>query len=198
MFVNTFMRHRLLLLLCNCCDHVGTPSNGYSSRRLTYSRSRIPSFLGSTEMEMVMARETQSAVRPFRVEVSQAALDDLRSRVLATRWPTKELVDDRSQGVQQPTLRELARYGTTEYDWRDGEARLNALPQFRTKIDGVDIHFIHVRSKHENALPLIMTHGWPGSVVELLDTIGPLTDPTSHGGTPEDAFPLVLPSCRAT
>src|SRR5262245_38863501 len=158
---------------------------------------RAPAFprsFGSTEMEMVMAQETQSAVRPFRVEVSQAALDDLRSRVLATRWPTKELVDDRSQGVQLATLRELARYWTTEYDWRNCEARLNALPQFRTKIDGVDIHFIHVRSKHEKALPLIMTHGWPGSVVELLDTIGPLTDPTSHGGTPEDAFHLVLPS----
>ena len=135
-----------------------------------------------------------TAIRPFRVEVSQASLDDLRKRVLATRWPTKELVDDRSQGVQLATLKELARYWTGEYDWRNCEARLNALPQFKTKIDGVDIHFIHVRSKHENALPLIMTHGWPGSVIELLDTIGPLTDPTSHGGTAEDAFHLVLPS----
>jgi pimeloyl-ACP methyl ester carboxylesterase len=145
-------------------------------------------------MEMVMAQSTQSAVRPFRVEMSQASLDDLRKRVLATRWPTKELVKDRSQGVQLATLKELARYWTTEYDWRTCEARLNALPQFRTEIDGVDIHFIHVRSKHENALPLIMTHGWPGSVIELLDTIGPLTDPTSHGGVPGDAFHLVLPS----
>jgi pimeloyl-ACP methyl ester carboxylesterase len=145
-------------------------------------------------MEMVMAQTTQSAVRPFRVEVSQASLDDLRKRVLATRWPTKELVEDRSQGVQLATLKELARYWTTEYDWRNCEARLNALPQIRTEIDGVDIHLIHVRSKHENALPLIMTHGWPGSVLELLETIGPLTDPTSHGGTAEDAFHLVLPS----
>ena len=118
----------------------------------------------------------------------------MRRRIAATRWPTKELVEDRSQGVQLATLRELARYWTTEYDWRKCEARLNALPQFTTEIDGVEIHFIHVRSRHENALPLIMTHGWPGSVIELLETVGPLTDPTSHGGTPEDAFHLVLPS----
>jgi pimeloyl-ACP methyl ester carboxylesterase len=145
-------------------------------------------------MEMVMAQTTQSAVRPFRVEVSQASLEDLRKRVLATRFPTKELVQDRSQGVQLATLKELAHYWATEYDWRRCEERLNALPQFRTEIDGVNIHFIHVRSKHENALPLIMTHGWPGSVIELLETIGPLTDPTAHGGTPDDAFHLVLPS----
>ena len=118
----------------------------------------------------------------------------MRRRIAATRWPTKELVEDRSQGVQLATLQELARYWTTEYDWRKCEARLNALPQFTTEIDGVEIHFIHVRSRHENALPLIMTHGWPGSVIELLETVGPLTDPTAHGGTPEDAFHLVLPS----
>ena len=135
-----------------------------------------------------------TAVRPFRVAVPQADLDDLRGRIQATRWPTKELVDDRSQGVQGATMQELARYWTTEYDWRKCEARLNALPQFTTEIDGVKIHFIHVRSPHENALPLIMTHGWPGSVIELLATIGPLTDPTTYGGTPEDAFHLVLPS----
>ena len=133
-------------------------------------------------------------VRPFRVDVPQEAIDDLRRRIEATRWPSKELVEDRSQGVQLATMRELARYWTTEYDWRTCEARLNALPQFMTEIDGLDIHFIHVRSKHENALPLIMTHGWPGSVVELLETIGPLTDPTAHGGNAEDAFHLVLPS----
>jgi pimeloyl-ACP methyl ester carboxylesterase len=135
-----------------------------------------------------------SLIRPFSVRVPQAAVDDLRQRIAATRWPTKELVEDRSQGVQLATLRELARYWATEYDWRTCEARLNALPQFTTKIDGVDIHFIHVRSRHEHALPLIMTHGWPGSVIELLETVGPLTDPTSHGGIPEDAFHLVLPS----
>ncbi len=134
------------------------------------------------------------SIRPFRARVPDQALADLRRRIQATRWPTKELVEDRSQGVQLATLRELARYWATEYDWRTCEARLNALPQFTTEIDGVVIHFIHVRSRHENALPLIMTHGWPGSVLELLETIGPLTDPTSHGGTAGDAFHLVLPS----
>ena len=133
-------------------------------------------------------------IRPFRVEIPEQALDDLRRRIAATRWPSKELVTDRSQGVQLATLQELARYWTTEYDWRKCEARLNALPQFTTEIDGVDIHFIHVKSQHENALPLIMTHGWPGSVIELLETVGPLTDPAAHGGSAEDAFHLVLPS----
>jgi pimeloyl-ACP methyl ester carboxylesterase len=133
-------------------------------------------------------------VHPFRIEVPQQEIDELRRRIVATRWPTRELVADRSQGVQLATMQELARYWTTDYDWRRCEARLNALPQFKTEIDGVDIHFIHVQSPHENALPLIMTHGWPGSVVELLETVGPLTDPTAHGGSPEDAFHLVLPS----
>jgi pimeloyl-ACP methyl ester carboxylesterase len=128
------------------------------------------------------------------VNIPEAELTELRRRIAATRWPTKELVEDRSQGVQLATLRELAHYWTTGYEWRTCEARLNALPQFTTEIDGVEIHFIHVRSRHENALPLIMTHGWPGSVIELLETVGPLTDPTAHGGTPEDAFHLVLPS----
>jgi pimeloyl-ACP methyl ester carboxylesterase len=135
-----------------------------------------------------------TAVRPFRIDVLEEQLAELRRRIEATRWPSEELVADRSQGVQLATLQALARYWTTEYDWRKVEARLNALPQFTTEIDGVEIHFIHVRSRHENALPLIMTHGWPGSVIELLDTVGPLTDPTAHGGTPEDAFHLVMPS----
>jgi pimeloyl-ACP methyl ester carboxylesterase len=135
-----------------------------------------------------------TAIRPFRVTVPEQDLAELRRRIAATRWPTKELVGDRSQGVQLVTLRALARYWTTDYDWRKVEARLNALPQFTTTIDGVEIHFIHVRSRHENALPLIMTHGWPGSVIELLETVGPLTDPTKHGGTASDAFHLVLPS----
>ena len=138
--------------------------------------------------------ETHPAVRPFRVDVPEEDLVDLRRRIAATRWPSKELVEDRSQGVQLATMQELVRYWTTDYDWRKAEAKLNALPQFTTEIDGVDIHFIHVRSQHENALPLIMTHGWPGSVVELLETVGPLTDPTAHGGRAEDAFDLVLPS----
>jgi len=133
-------------------------------------------------------------IRPFRVEIPEQALDDLRRRIAATRWPSKELVTDRSQGVQLATVKELARYWITDYDWRACEKKLNALPQFTTEIDGVNVHFIHVRSQHENALPLIMTHGWPGSVIELLETIGPLTDPTAHGGRAEDAFHLVLPS----
>ena len=138
--------------------------------------------------------EATTTTEAFRVNVPDEELAELRRRIAATRWPTKELVADRSQGVQLATLQELARYWTSEYDWRKCEARLNALPQFTTEIDGVEIHFIHVRSRHENALPLIMTHGWPGSVIELLETVGPLTDPTAHGGTPEDAFHLVLPS----
>jgi len=139
-----------------------------------------------------MANETE--IRSFRVDVPDEAIADLRRRVAVTRWPSRELVADRSQGVQLATIRELARYWTSEYDWHVCEARLNALPQFKTEIDGVDIHFIHVRSRHENALPLIMTHGWPGSVIELLETVGPLTDPAAHGGSAEDAFHLVLPS----
>ena len=133
-------------------------------------------------------------VRPFRLEVPQGEIDELRRRIDATRWPTRELVTDRSQGVQLATIQELARYWTTEYDWRRCEARLNALPQFTTEIDGIDIHFIHVKSQHENALPLIVTHGWPGSVIELLEVIDPLTDPTAHGGAAEDAFDVVIPS----
>jgi pimeloyl-ACP methyl ester carboxylesterase len=135
-----------------------------------------------------------SAIRPFTIDVREEQLEDFRRRIAATRWPSKELVADRSQGVQLATLQELARYWTTDYDWRKCETKLNALPQFTTEIDGVEIHFIHVRSAHEDALPLIMTHGWPGSVIELLETIGPLTDPTAHGGQAEDAFHLVLPS----
>jgi pimeloyl-ACP methyl ester carboxylesterase len=140
------------------------------------------------------AKAENVAIRPYDVDIPQDALDDLRRRIAAMRWPSKELVPDRYQGVQLATLQALARYWTTDYDWRKCEAKLNALPQFTTEIDGVEIHFIHVRSRHENALPLIMTHGWPGSVIELLETVGPLTDPTAHGGTPEDAFHLVLPS----
>jgi pimeloyl-ACP methyl ester carboxylesterase len=143
---------------------------------------------------MSTAAETASDIRPFQVDVSDEALEDLRRRIAATRWPSKELVEDRSQGVQLATIQELARYWATEHDWRACEAKLNALPQFMTEIDGVDVHFIHVRSQHEDALPLVMTHGWPGSVIELLETIGPLTDPTAHGGQAEDAFHLVLPS----
>jgi pimeloyl-ACP methyl ester carboxylesterase len=139
-------------------------------------------------------RPAAAAVRPFRIDVPEEELTELRRRVTATRWPSRELVADRSQGVQLAAVQELARYWATEYDWRRCEARLNALPQFTTEIDGVDVHFLHVRSPHPDALPLVMTHGWPGSVVELLETVGPLTDPTAHGGSAEDAFHLVLPS----
>jgi pimeloyl-ACP methyl ester carboxylesterase len=139
-----------------------------------------------------MSSETE--IRPFRVDMPDDAMADLRRRIAATRWPTKELVTDRSQGVQLATIQELARYWTADHDWRACEARLNALPQFKTEIDGVGIHFIHVRSRHEGALPLIITHGWPGSVIEMLGVAGPLTDPTAHGGSAEDAFHLVIPS----
>jgi len=139
-----------------------------------------------------MSNETE--IRPFRVDMPDEAIADLRRRIGAARLPTKELVTDRSQGVQLATIQELARYWTTEYDWRKCEATLNALPMFTTGIDGVDVHFIHVKSPHQNALPLIITHGWPGSVIEMLGVIGPLTDPTAHGGSAEDAFDLVVPS----
>jgi pimeloyl-ACP methyl ester carboxylesterase len=137
---------------------------------------------------------TATEIRPFHVEIPDEQIDDLRRRIAATRWPSMELVEDRSQGVQLEALQELARYWASDYDWRKAEAKLNALPQFTTEIDGTEIHFIHVKSRHENALPLIMTHGWPGSVIELLETIGPLTDPTAYGASAEDAFDLVLPS----
>jgi pimeloyl-ACP methyl ester carboxylesterase len=136
---------------------------------------------------------TQS-IRPFQVHIPQADLDDLRRRILATKWPDKEIVKDESQGVQLTTMKALARYWATEYDWRKVETRLNALPQFVTTIDGLDIHFIHVRSKHANALPVIITHGWPGSIIEQLKVISPLTDPTAYGGKAEDAFDVVIPS----
>src|ERR1700724_1241324 len=144
----------------------------------------------------VTTEETGAAtvVRPFHVDIPDEALEDLRRRVAATRLPSKELVADRSQGVQLATIQELARYWATEYDWRKCEAKLNALPQFTTEIDGVGIHFIHVKSPHANAMPLIITHGWPGSVIELLEVVGPLTDPPAYGGRAEGAFDLVLPS----
>ena len=135
-----------------------------------------------------------TGIRPFTVQIPEADLEALRARIAATRWPDRETVADQSQGVQSATIQELARYWASDYDWRRSEARLNALPQYITEIDGLDIHFIHVKSPHENALPLIITHGWPGSVIELLNVVGPLSDPTAHGGRAEDAFHLVIPS----
>jgi pimeloyl-ACP methyl ester carboxylesterase len=143
---------------------------------------------------MAAMTESTEAIRPFRFEVSDAAIAGLKARVAATRWPEKEPVDDLSQGVQLGAIQALARYWETEYDFGRLDARLSTLPQFMTEIDGLDIHFIHVMSRHENALPLIITHGWPGSIVEMLNIIGPLTDPTAHGGSAEDAFHVIVPS----
>jgi pimeloyl-ACP methyl ester carboxylesterase len=140
------------------------------------------------------AAAEDGSIRPFHINIPQGQLVDLRRRVLATRWPERETVTDRSQGVQLAKIQEIVRYWGKDYDWRKVEARLNALPQFMTEIDGLDIHFIHVRSKHENALPLIVTHGWPGSVIEQLGIIDPLTNPTAHGASASDAFHLVVPS----
>jgi pimeloyl-ACP methyl ester carboxylesterase len=141
-----------------------------------------------------VAEQTASEIRPFTIQVPEADLEDLRARIVATRWPEKETVPDKSQGPQLATMRALADYWATEYDWRRCEARMNSFPQFLTEIDGLDIHFLHVRSKHEDALPLIVCHGWPGSIVEQLKIIEPLTDPTSHGGQASDAFHVVVPS----
>jgi pimeloyl-ACP methyl ester carboxylesterase len=146
-----------------------------------------------TEM-LILAPTDDSSIRPFRVNIPDDAVADLRRRLQATRWPDKETVADQSQGPQLEKLRELVGYWATDYDWRKGEAKLNAFPQFMTKIDGLDIHFIHVRSRHTDAMPLIITHGWPGSVFEQIKLIGPLTDPTAHGGKAEDAFDVVIPS----
>src|SRR5438094_2010518 len=147
---------------------------------------------GTQTQTQTVAAET--AVRPFRVDIPEEQLVELRRRINATKWPERETVTDQSQGVQLETIQGLARYWMTDYDWRKCEARLNALPQFITEIDGLDIHFIHVRSKHENALPLIVTHGWPGSIIEQLKIVDPLTNPTAHGASASDAFDLVIPS----
>src|SRR5918995_733757 len=167
---------------------------GFTGPQIASQEPQMESSASTRQAAADSGATQDGVIRPFSIEVPQEELDELRRRITATRWPSKELVDDRSQGVQQATIQALSRYWTMDYDWRACEARLNALPQFTTEIDGVDIHFIHVKSDHEDALPLIMTHGWPGSVIEMLETIGPLTDPTAHGGQAEDAFDLVLPS----
>jgi hypothetical protein len=147
-----------------------------------------------TQTSATEQQSAENAIRPFQVSFPEAELTELRRRINATKWPEKEPVTDSSQGVQLATIQKLANYWGTEYDWRPCEARMNALPNFITEIDGLDIHFIHVRSKHENALPIIITHGWPGSVVEQLKLVDPLTNPTVHGGTASDAFHVVIPS----
>ena len=149
---------------------------------------------GSSSVARSAVASEGSAIRPFREKISEGVLTELRRRINATKWPERETVTDASQGVQLATIQALARYWATEYDWRKCEARLMALPNFITEIDGLDIHFIHVRSKHENALPLIVTHGWPGSIIEQMKIIDPLTNPTAHGGTASDAFDVVIPS----
>ncbi|HKA40633.1 MAG TPA: epoxide hydrolase [Burkholderiales bacterium] len=154
----------------------------------------MPGYAQTGAAAQASAGATDNAVRPFRVNVPEEALSDLRGRIKATRWPDKETVTDQSQGAQLAKLQELVRYWGSGYDWRKAEAQLNALPQFMTNIEGVDVHFIHVRSRHRNALPVIITHGWPGSIIEQLKIIGPLTDPTAHGGSAGDAFDVVIPS----
>src|SRR6185295_11930146 len=174
-----------------------TPKRCAPSRRNGHARSSragIRTHLPTKEVVMSTTVHSATDVRPFNVDVPEEKLDELRRRINATQWPPDELVDDQSQGVQSATMQALMRYWVTQYDWRRCEAELNALPQFKTEIDGIDIHFIHVKSPHESALPLILTHGWPGSVIEMLGVVGPLTDPTAYGGRAEDAFDLVVPS----
>src|SRR5215831_17005797 len=154
----------------------------------------VPGYAQTGAAAQASAGATDNAVRPFRVNVPEEALSDLRGRIKATRWPDKETVTDQSQGAQLAKLQELVRYWGSGYDWRKAEAQLNGLPQFTTRIDGVDIYFIHVRSKQPDAMPIILTHGWPGSVFEYLKVIGPLTDPTAFGGRAEDAFDVVIPA----
>jgi pimeloyl-ACP methyl ester carboxylesterase len=163
------------------------------TRRALLAGAAAAGAVGLFPAQLRAATET-SAIRPFSINFPDEALVDLRRRIAATKWPERETVVDATQGVQLATIRKLARFWQTDYDWRKVEARLNALPQFMTEIDGLDIHFIHVRSKNENALPLIVTHGWPGSIIEQLKIIDPLTDPTAHGGSASDAFDVVIPS----
>jgi len=160
----------------------------------TVAAASLGLLTSSRRLDAMTETPTKAAIRPFKVNVPEAQITDLRSRIKATKWPEREIVTDASQGVQLATVQKLARYWGTEYDWRKCEAKLNALPQFITEIDGVDIHFIHVRSKHPNALPMIVTHGWPGSIIEQLKIIDPLTNPTTHGGSASDAFDVVIPS----
>jgi pimeloyl-ACP methyl ester carboxylesterase len=164
------------------------------TRKIKISQKETNMTQTTAKQQSTEQSSDKEAIRPFRVKISEEALADLRRRSAATRWPDKETVSDRSQGAQLANLKELVRYWGTDYDWRKAEAKLNAFPQFKTQIDGVDIHFIHVKSRHPNALPVIITHGWPGSVFEQIKLIGPLTDPTAFGGRAEDAFDVVIPS----
>src|SRR2546427_4707125 len=178
------------LLLLATPTHAQTTSTSATEPTMTLGQVQVTSPPAAT----LRAAAEDASIRPFRFTAPQAALDDLRRRIKATQWPERETVSDATQGVQLATMQKLAAYWATDYDWRKIEARMNALPQFMTTIDGLDIHCIHVGSKHANALPVIVTHGWPGSVTEQLKIIGPLTDPTAHGGKAEDAFDVVIPS----
>jgi pimeloyl-ACP methyl ester carboxylesterase len=173
-------------------------SEDYNSSRRRFLRTAAVGIAAAGAVSMLpgfaAAASGDNAIRPFRVSIPEAELSELRKRINATRWPERETVSDSEQGVQLATIQALARYWAKEYDWRKVEAKLNSLPQFITRIDGLDIHFIHIRSKHENALPLIVTHGWPGSIIEQLKIIDPLINPTAHGGSAADAFHLVIPS----
>ncbi len=182
------------LLVISIVAALTSPAIYPDERRKELAMTQVQEVANSSTRSSKVAASPEDSIRPFRVNVPKADLDDLRRRLSATRWPARELVQDRSQGVQLAPLKELVRYWATDYDWRKVERKLNAYPQFVTKIDGVDIHFIHVKSRHANAMPVIITHGWPGSVIELLETIDPLTNPTAHGGSAEDAFHVVIPS----
>jgi pimeloyl-ACP methyl ester carboxylesterase len=173
-----------------------TTTSDLPSRRTLVAATLAGSLIAMTDAALAQAAAPSgdAAIRPFRFHASDEALADLRRRISATRWPSRETVDDATQGVQLATMQKLAGYWSKDYDWRKLEARLDALPQFVTNIDGLDIHFIHVRSKHAKALPLVITHGWPGSIIEELKVIGPLSDPTAHGGSADDAFHVVIPS----
>src|SRR5437660_11912774 len=172
--------------------HTNQPQHKPKNSKTTQKEDTMTQAIGTPQGSK--QADDKNAIRPFHVNVPEAELTDLRSRINSTKWPERELVADATQGVQLATVQALARYWGTEYDWRKVEARLNALPQFITEIDGLDIHSIHVRSKHEDALPLIVTHGWPGSVIEQLKIVDPLTNPTAHGASASDAFHLVIPS----
>jgi len=170
-----------------------SPMSMPPTRRRLLVTSAVVGAFGALPAQLRAASET-NAIRPFRINIPEEQIADLRRRVAATRWPDKETVGDPSQGIQLATIQKVARYWQTDHDWRKIEAKLNALPQFVTEIDGLDIHFIHVRSKHEHALPMIVTHGWPGSIIEQLKIIDPLVNPTAHGGSASDAFHVVIPS----
>ena len=188
-FQNWRCSPRACVLVASCVVFLLGLSHGQTN--LT---AKAQGFVANPQPTKESAVAEDASIRPFRFTASDAQLADLRRRIAATQWPEKETVEDQSQGVPLATMRELARYWATDYDWRKCEAKLNTLPQFVTTIDGLDIHFIHVRSKHPNALPLIITHGWPGSIIEQLNVIGPLSDPTAYGGRAEDAFDVVIPS----